>query len=165
MTGPSGEPIRSILFLCGRNAVRSPLAAALMGSMYRGWYVASAGVRPSEADPFAVAVAAEIGLDLSRHEPRLLAELDDFSFDLVVTLAPEAHHHVLQRARLDAVEVEYWPVPAPPAATEESRDQALAAYRALRDGIVRRLLRRFGPAKLAAPFLDGAGEEPEWPED
>ena len=88
---PSAQPL-AVLFACGQNAVRSPMAAALFGQIFgRTIYVGSAGVRKGELDPFAVAVMAEIGLDISRHKPMTLEELEDWeglNFDLIVTLTP-----------------------------------------------------------------------------
>jgi protein-tyrosine-phosphatase len=75
-------------------------------------YVGSAGVRKGELDPFAVAAMAEIGIDISRHKPVTFEELDEWeglNFDLIVTLAPEAHHRALELTRTSGVEVEYWP--------------------------------------------------------
>lgn len=108
----------------------------------RRCYVESAGVRAGEPDPFAVAAMDEIGLDISTHQPRSFGDLNDTSFDVVVTLAPEAHHTALEMTRTMAVDVEYWPA-ADPTAVEGSREQRLDAYRALRDSLFRRIKARF----------------------
>ena len=83
---------QAVLFACDHNAVRSPMAAGLFRQMFgRSIYVASAGVRKGELDPFAVAVLDEIGVDIARHRPMTFAELDDWeglNFDLIVTLSP-----------------------------------------------------------------------------
>ena len=96
----------AVLFACGLNSVRSPMAAGLFAQIFgRAIYVGSAGVRKGELDPFAVAVMAEIGLDISRHKPVTFEELDDWeglNFDLIVTLAPEAHHRALELTRTSA---------------------------------------------------------------
>jgi protein-tyrosine-phosphatase len=84
----------------------------------------------------------ELGLDLSRHRPLTFEDLDDGYFDLVVTLAPEAHHRALELTRTSAVEVEYWPTFDATAAAG-SRDQILDAYRGVRDGLARRIRERF----------------------
>jgi protein-tyrosine-phosphatase len=131
--------------------VRSPIAAGLFAQMFsRAIYVGSAGVRKGELDPFAVAVMAEIGVDISRHEPVTFEELDEvegLNFDLIITLAPEAHHRALEITRTSAVDVEYWPT-ADPTDTEGSREQRLDAYRAVRDQLVARLRERFaGPRR------------------
>src|SRR4029077_18479487 len=114
----------------------------------RSRYVGSAGVRKGELDPFAVAAMAEIGIDISRHKPVTFEELDEWeglNFDLIVTLAPEAHHRALELTRVSGVEVEYWPT-ADPSAVEGSREQRLDAYRAVRDQLLARIRERFaGP--------------------
>ena len=56
----------------------------------------------------------------------------DSSFDVIVTLSPQAHHLVLDMTRADAARVVYWPT-ADPSAIEGSREVRLAAYRELRD--------------------------------
>jgi len=133
----------AVLFACNRNAVRSPMAAAILKHLAGGrLYVASAGVRPGEADPFAAAVMEELGIDLSQHKPMSLEELDDTSFDLIVTLAPEAHHKALDLVRNYAVDVEYWPT-LDPTLTTGNREQILQAYRAVRDGLFAKIKTRF----------------------
>ena len=137
---------QAVLFACGLNAVRSPMAAALLRQMLGGaLYVGSAGVRKGELDPFASAVMDEIGIDINSHGPITFEELEDLeglNFDLIVTLSPEAHHRALELTRTLAVEVEYWPTPDP-TLVEGSRDQRLAAYRAVRDQLVQKIRERF----------------------
>ncbi|OHV73326.1 low molecular weight phosphatase family protein [Ensifer sp. LCM 4579] len=124
---------RSILFMCGMNAIRSPMAEALArAALPKGTYVASAGVRHGERDPFVDVVLEEVGLTIGRHQPRTLDELEDDYFDMIVTLAPEAHHLALELTRSMAVDVVYWPTPDPTVATG-TRDQIVGAYRAVRD--------------------------------
>ena len=136
----------AVLFACGLNAIRSPMAAAMLRQMLgSSIYVGSAGVRKGEPDPFAVAVMAEIGLDISRHKPLTFEELDDLeglNFDLILTLAPEAHHRALEITRTSAVDVEYWPTPDP-SIVEGSREQRLEAYRAVRDQLLAHINERF----------------------
>lgn len=123
----------SILFVCGMNAIRSPMAELIARSMLpAGTYIASAGVRPGERDPFVDIVLSEIGLDLGGRQPQTLDELEDDFFDVIVTLAPEAHHRALDMTRGNAVEVIYWPTPDPTVATG-TRERILDAYREVRD--------------------------------
>lgn len=125
--------ITSLLFVCDQNSLRSPMAEALAKASHGDHvFVDSVGVRDGAVDEMAVAVLAEIGIDLSRHEPKILAELMDGSFDVIVTLTPQAHHLVLDMTRADAARVYYWPT-IDPSAIEGSRDVRLAAYRELRD--------------------------------
>ena len=136
----------AVLFACGENSVRSPLAAGLFAQMFGpAIYVASAGVRKGELDPFAVAAMAEIGLDISKHKPITFEELDEWeglNFDLIITLAPDAHHRALELTRTSGIDVEYWPT-ADPTVVEGSREQRLDAYRQIRDQLLGRMRQRF----------------------
>jgi protein-tyrosine-phosphatase len=146
---PAATRPLAVLFACGLNSVRSPMAAALFTQIFgRAIYVRSAGVRKGELDPFAVVAMAELDLDISRHKPVTFEELEDWeglNFDLIVTLSPEAHHRALEITRTSGAEVEYWPT-SDPAAAEGSREQRLDAYRDVRDQLLKRIRERFvGP--------------------
>ena len=135
-----------MLFACGLNSVRSPMAAGLFKRMFGHIYVVSAGVRKDELDPFAVAALDEVGIDISKHRPMTFDELEDWeglNFDLIVSLAPEAHHKALELTRTLAVDVEYWPT-QDPTAVEGTREQRLDAYREVRDQLMARIRERFG---------------------
>jgi protein-tyrosine-phosphatase len=137
---------QAVLFACGFNSVRSPMAASLLQTMFPKVYVRSAGVRKAEVDPFAVVVMKEFGQDISRYRPQTFEELEDLeglNFDLIVTLSPEAHHRALELTHTIAADVEYWPTPDPTAA-EGTREQRLQAYREVCDGLLLRIRRRFG---------------------
>jgi len=146
LSSPASQPL-AVLFACGLNSVRSPMAAGIFSQLFgRAIYVGSAGVRKGELDPFAVAAMAEIGIDISKHKPVTFEELDEWeglNFDLIVSLAPEAHHRALELTRTSAVDIEYWPT-ADPSAAEGSREQRLDAYRAVRDQLLDRIRQRFG---------------------
>jgi protein-tyrosine-phosphatase len=131
-----------LLFACSQNAVRSPMAAALMRQLDRAIEVESAGVRAGEPDPLAVAVMAEIGVELGAHCPRRFEDLKLGTFDLVITLSPEAQHKAAELTRASGTPVEYWPT-MDPTAVDGSREQRLGAYRAVRDGLIQRLKQRF----------------------
>ncbi len=138
---------QSVLFACGLNSIRSPMAAALLRQLFgKRIYAASAGVKPGEPDPFAAAAMQEIGLDLSRHRPQTFEDLEDLeglNFDLIVTLSPEAHHKALDLTRTVAAAVEYWPTPDP-SDTGGNREQKLDAYRQVRDQLMAKIRSRFG---------------------
>jgi len=126
------------------NAIRSPMAEMLArGAVPAGTYVASAGVRVGQRDPFVDAVLEEKGLSLGERQPQRLDDLEDAYFDLIVTLAPEAHHAALELTRTMAVEVEYWPTADPSTATG-TRERIMEAYRDVRDRLEARILARFG---------------------
>lgn len=106
-------------------------------------FVASCGARAGdEVDGFVIAVMAELGLDVSGHIPRSFDELDEGAFDIVVTLAPDAHHRAIELTRTDAVDVEYWPT-YDATAVHGSREQKLDAYREVRDQLDANIRRRF----------------------
>ena len=143
---------QAVLFMCGQNSVRSPIAASLLRQLVpRGLYIQSAGVSKAELDPFAVAVMNEAGLDISKHKPWTVEDLEDwegFNFDLIVTLSPEAHHKALQMTATLATDVEYWPTPDP-VGVEGRRELQLDAYRHVRDGLAEKIQKRFGSPKMA----------------
>jgi protein-tyrosine-phosphatase len=135
----------SILFACTHNAIRSPMAEALMKRLHgRRVFVQSVGVRVEPLDPFAVVVMDEIGLDISRHRGRSFDDLEDDYFDLVISLSPEAQHRAVELTRKSSCEIEFWPT-LDPSIIEGSRDVRLDAYRGLRDDLLARLQRRFPP--------------------
>jgi protein-tyrosine-phosphatase len=138
---------QAVLFVCGMNSVRSPMAAALFKQMFgKTMYSASAGVQKGEVDGFAVAALDEYGIDIHKHRPMTLEELEDWeglNFDLIISLSPEAHHRALELTRTLAADVEYWPTPDP-TDTDGSREQKLDAYRAVREQLIERIKRRFG---------------------
>ena len=148
-TPPSQRP-QAVLFACGLNSVRSPMAAALLRqAVGTSLYVGSAGVRKGELDPFAAAVMDEVGIDIKAHRPMTFEELEDLeglNFDLIVTLSPEAHHKALELTRTLALDVEYWPT-ADPTAIEGSREQRMNAYRDVRDQLLQRIRMRFFPRR------------------
>jgi protein-tyrosine-phosphatase len=133
----------SVLFACTMNSIRSPMAEALLKHFHgRQTYVDSVGVRDAEIDPFAVVVMDEIGIDLSRHRAKTFSDLEDTSFDLVISLSPEAQHSAVELTRTMACDVEFWPI-FDPTAVEGSRAEMLAAYRLVRDNLKTRILERF----------------------
>jgi protein-tyrosine-phosphatase len=120
--------------------------------MFKSLYIASAGIRKGENDPFVTVVMEELGIDLSRHKPKTLDELEEYeglNFDVVVSLSPEAHHRALDLTRTLAFDEEYWPVQDPSIA-EGSREQRLDAYREVRDDLMKRIRARFGAPPAAS---------------
>jgi protein-tyrosine-phosphatase len=124
--------------------------AAALARHYLGRRVVvdSVGIEAGLIDPFAVAVMAEEGIDISAHRAKTFADLEDeAAFDLIISLAPEAHHHALDLTRAWAVEVEYWPTQDPTLQRDLGRPrlEVLAAYRAVRDELKARILSRLLP--------------------
>ncbi len=136
----------AVLFACDHNAVRSPIAEAIMKHAHgKRVYVDSVGVRAGPLDPFAVAVMEEAGLNVTAHRPKSFEDLADQSFDLIITLSPQSHHRALEMTRTMACEVEYWPT-YEPGMFEGNRDAKIAGYRQIRDQIEARIYTRFPPS-------------------
>ncbi len=145
MVEPIEELPGSVLFACTHNAIRSPMAAALMRFLHGSRiYVDSVGVRPQPIDPFVVAALDEIGIDVAEHLPKSFDDLEDDFFDLVISLSPEAQHRAVELTRTSACEIEFWRA-MDPSMIEGSREVRLEGYRTLRDDLLARLRRRFPP--------------------
>jgi protein-tyrosine-phosphatase len=150
MNGAMSKPDlpKSILFMCGQNAIRSPMAEVLTRAILpKGIFIASAGVLTGARDPFVEVVLNERNLSLGKQIPQTLDELEDAFFDLIVTLSPEAHHAALELTRTMPVEVEYWPT-FDPSGEGETREQKIDAYRTVRNALEQRINARFGPSEL-----------------
>jgi protein-tyrosine-phosphatase len=133
----------AVLFACTNNSVRSPMAEALLKFLLgHRIYVDSCGLRSQTVDPFAVEAMEELGIDLSRHRAKTFDDLEDSSYDLIVSLSPEAQHRAVELTRTMACEVEFWPT-FDATAVEGTREQRLAAYRQVRDMLKRRIESRF----------------------
>lgn len=89
MTGRS-TPIR-VLILCTGNSARSQMAEGLLrhdgGSRFE---VQSAGTKPGIVRPEAIAVMADIGIDISGHRSKHVAEYEGQPFDVVLTVCDNA---------------------------------------------------------------------------
>src|SRR5262245_25740145 len=125
------------------------MAAALARQAFgNAFVVASAGVLKG----CAIAAMNEIGIDIASHEPMTFEELEDLEdgldFDLIVTLAPEAHHKALELTHRIPAAVEYWPT-SDPTVIEGHREQRLDAYREMRDQLAARIAARFAPSRRA----------------
>lgn len=140
---PGADLPASVLFACNLNAIRSPIAEGI-AKHYFGHriYFDSIGVRAGEINPFAVAVLDEIGIDISRHVPKSFEDLQDTSYDLVISLTPEAQHQAVELTRTMSCELEYWPT-ADPSIVTGSRDRILDAFRKLRDTLEKKISERF----------------------
>jgi protein-tyrosine-phosphatase len=135
----------AVLFACSFNSIRSPMAEGYLKFLHgRRVFVDSVGLRGREIDGFAVAAMQEIGIDLTRHRPKTFDQLEDSSFDLVITLSPEAQHRAIELTRTMACEVEFWNT-FDPSVVEGSRAERLEAYRQVRESLIERIKERFPP--------------------
>lgn len=138
-----GDLPEAVLFVCSQNAVRSPMGEALLKHLLgHRIYVDSVGVRAKEIDGFAIEVMDEIGIDLSRHRSKSFDDLEDSSYDLIISLSPEAQHRAVEMTRTMACEVEFWNT-FDPTLIEGNRETRLDAFRAVRDQLRKRIEERF----------------------
>ena len=133
----------AVLFACTRNSVRSPMAEGLLKHVLgHRVYVDSVGVRARAIDPFVIEVMDEIGIDMSNHRGKSFENLEDTSYDLIVSLSPQAQHQAVELTRTMACEVEFWNT-LDPTIIEGSRETRLEAYRQVRDTLKKRIEARF----------------------
>jgi protein-tyrosine-phosphatase len=141
----------AVLFCCDHNTVRSPMAEGIMKALHgRRVFVQSAGVfSEMEVDGFMVAVAAEIGIDISRHRVRSFDDMENWgddihAYDRIIALSPGAQRRALESTADYHVEVSYWPT-LDPTGLGEKREERLAAYRQTRDQLLARIRQAFPP--------------------
>ena len=133
----------AVLFACTHNAVRSPMAEGLLKYLLgHRIYIDSAGIRAQEIDGFVVEVMDEIGIEMSRHRAKSFDDLEDSSYDLIISLSPEAQHRAVELTRTMDCDVEFWNT-FDPALIEGNRETRLEAYRQVRDSLMRRIEKRF----------------------
>ncbi len=133
----------AVLFTCTMNAIRSPMAESILKFLHgHRIYVDSIGVRGGEIDGFAIAAMDEIGIDLARHKYKTFDDMEDTSYDLIITLSPEAQHKAMELTRVMACEVDFWNT-FDPSIVEGSREARLDAYRQVRDQLMERIKGRF----------------------
>lgn len=134
-------PVPRVLFVCTRNAVRSPMAEGLLarrrGDASR---VSSAGLYSDPVDPLAVAAMNEIGVDITQHHGHTLDDRSLADVDVVVSLSGEAAQAFDPPPT--GVIVEHWDVDDP-TASEGNRDARLEAYRQVRMALEKRIAARF----------------------
>ncbi|MFO1112514.1 MAG: arsenate reductase ArsC [Rhodospirillales bacterium] len=139
----------AVLFACTFNAVRSPMAEGILRHLLgHRIFVDSAGVRPGDPDPFAFQVMDEIGIDIADHQPKAFDDLEDESFDEVISLSPEAQHRAVDMTRAMACDVVFWNT-FDPTIVEGSREVRLDAYRHVRDQLMKRIKDHFGITPMA----------------
>lgn len=133
--------VKSVLFACNLNSVRSPIAAALLraeaGDRLR---IDSAGVYEGGLDPFVELVLGEVGVSLADHEPKAMSALDLSKFDIAIALTPEAAAEA--RRFLPREKIEFWEIENP-SDVRGGREAMVAAYRGVRENLAARLRERF----------------------
>src|SRR5436190_1340104 len=135
---------KRVLILCTGNSARSQMAEGLLrhdaGDRFE---VMSAGTKPGEVRPEAIAVMQEVGIDISGQRSKSVDEFAGETFDYVLTVCDNAkescpvypgHANRIHRAFDD------------PAAVHGSEEERLRVFRRVRDEI-REYLRSFPPGE------------------
>ena len=133
MRSPTAVPC--LLFLCVANSARSQMAEGLARARFGDrMSVQSAGSHPGTVNRHAVAVLAEVGIDISGHLSKHVKTIDPASVGTVITLCAE---EVCPLFLGEARRLE-WPLPDP-AGAGRTEEEELASFRAARDQIARLL--------------------------
>jgi len=134
---------RSVLFVCTRNACRSPIAHALANEHFRRRvFIDSVGLNPGTLDGFSVAAMSELRLDISGHEPKSIDDVDLSDFDILITLTPESREELLARIGDSDITIYHWPT-FDPSSTKGNREQILETYRHVREELQQQLEEHF----------------------
>jgi protein-tyrosine-phosphatase len=131
--------MKGILFLCVANSARSQMAEGIARSVAPpGIKIWSAGSRPTSVRPESIAVIQEIGIDISGHKSKPVAEIPAPEVDTVITLCGEEECPVfLGKARRL-----HWGLPDP-AAVAGSEIERMNAFRSVRDELRRQISELF----------------------
>jgi thioredoxin type arsenate reductase len=131
---------KTLVFLCVANAARSQMAEGLARARApAGWTVYSAGSVPARLSTTAVRVMDELGIDISAQHSKGMDEVPLERADVIVTLCAEEVCPVVPGSQARRL---HWPLPDPAAVRSDSAAR-LAAFRATRDGLARRISELF----------------------
>ena len=130
--------MKKILFLCTGNSCRSQMGEGFMRHMAGNKFeVFSAGVEPTEVNPYAIKVMAETGIDISSHKSKSVNEFLEQEFDYVITVC----NHAKQVCPIFPGQYEriHWDI-EDPADAKGSEQEKLAFFRKIRDEIKEKCL-------------------------
>lgn len=123
----------SVLVLCTGNSCRSQMAEGFLNT-YPGISAESAGVEPaSVVHPLAIEVMREVGIDISDHHPKDVAEFIGREFNYVITVCDNAKERC-PIFPMPPHRTLHMPFQDPVHATG-TREEQLAVYRTVRDQI------------------------------
>ena len=133
----------SVLFACTMNSVRSAMAEGILKKFCgESIYVDSAGKKAGEKIGYIIQVMAEMGVDLSNHQSKTFVSLNDTSFDIIISLSPEAQHAAVELTRWMSCELIYWPT-FDPDVIRGRREARLARFRQIRDDLINKIEAKF----------------------
>lgn len=144
--GKSGAGVRSVLFICSQNTVRSPMAKVLLDRhSRRRIFCDSVGLSAGFPDPFAqAAVVGDLGRNRDMPAPKAISAADLSAFDCIITLSREAEAHLTRKG----VAFEHWDI-SEPADIDAPREQLMQEYKEIRAQLL---------ARIQARFPEGVGE-------
>jgi len=127
---------KKVLFLCTGNSCRSQMAEGWLRHLHNDRFQAfSAGIAKHGMNNYAIQAMQEIGIDISSHHSKLLGELENLNFDLVVTVCSNAHESCpLFPGKAKVVHVPFDDPPALASGLSDS-EAIMAPYRRVRDQI------------------------------
>ena len=133
----------SVLFACTMNSVRSVMAEGILKKLCGDKiYIDSVGKQAGDKNGYMIEVMLEIGIDLSNHRSKTFVSLDDTSFDMIISLSPEAHHAAVELTRWMSCELIYWPT-YDPDAIRGRRETRLEGFRRIRDDLIDKIETKF----------------------
>ena len=133
----------SVLFACTMNSVRSVMAEGILKKLCgERIYIDSVGKQAGDKNGYMIQVMAEIGIDLSNHRSKTFISLDDTSFDMIISLSPEAQHAAVELTRWMSCELIYWPT-FDPDAIRGRRETRLEGFRKIRDDLIDKIETKF----------------------
>jgi arsenate reductase len=134
---------KRVLILCTGNSARSQMAEGLLRHEAGDRFdVESAGTKPGQLRPEAIAVMKEIGIDISGHRSKSVDEFAGENFDYVLTVCDNANESCpVYPGHASRLHQNF----EDPVAVRSSDEERLSAFRRVRDEI-RDYLRRFPPA-------------------
>ena len=133
----------SVLFACTMNSVRSVMAEGILKKLCgERIYNDSVGKQAGDKNGYMIEVMLEIGIDLTNHRSKTFVSLDDTSFDMIISLSPEAHHAAVELTRWMSCELIYWPT-FDPDAIRGRRETRLVGFRQIRDDLIDKIETKF----------------------
>lgn len=128
---------KHILFLCTANAIRSQMAEGYARKILpKEVTVYSAGTMPGGVHPMSIEVMKEIGIDISHHRSKSIADIPADKIDLVITLCGNADQVCPEFPK--KTQRLHWPIPDPYQSVRPGED-ILEAFRSARDLIIREI--------------------------
>jgi arsenate reductase len=125
---------QKILFLCTGNSCRSQMAEGFMRHFHGNQFtVYSAGIETHGLNPLAVAVMAEIDIDISTHQSQHIDQFAEEKLDFVVTVCDHASENCpIFPGNIRTIHKEF-PDPPKMAKTLNNSEDILNCYRRVRD--------------------------------